>query len=804
MLRLQTSKTRPFSVQSVPTEARFGYYFQKGVSSKTVSQKSVCAFSKSNPRSRQTLHHPWARYFVVDFEPGSDPTYLFTDMGISNFQRVVRRIGRIAVIVSTVATISSSHKDGNDALVIVLAGSKTFRVRTDGGTGGPHPFGITRQGSRVNTCPKGWTDIIIQCGDALYVPKGQWHAVLTSTPSILLSMTIIENDESERGSEEMFGRPDSPQRSDDDSSDSSPDLSCRRYFESQSESVSALSQMTLSWRVDGMSMVAVFESVPEVESALLQVREAMFDDNMALLPGYSSEYVWGKLFGQKHIDQDYDDPKSGRLNTGLLDLSAFNADLGVVLKKTVKAITAEVASLCRRHNPDMMVTVSSSALLVRLRGRIPAQRIHVDGSCDNFGHGTELSCMAALNNHHGVAFVDLSNGVLLRPHLRVGRLIVFDHTGRPHLGHSSICDNEDHVTAAIVFITYHVRTASETVLKVRHDKVDDSPDKFLRHETKVPAVTSCVVCESPIFERVVANLRQCPECNVHQQRLQSLLMANDRSAVGSDLTLSMVCHICVHTPVRAHSDGEIEKLSQMASTESTVKFMMNSILCDCDSGYPHLRLCNHSALHWQPFVQPCFVLLFFQLSELKEAACWLIVMHLNNVLLSQYMLPNIRSMLSDNPLQQFLVWAGNMCARRTKLVDVMCQFVDIQKLSGQILPQFTLICDTSNSVFLEAFGRRIDRLARFVLEPWSEIETLNNAFMRSSTPDIIIRCECTPRTIRGGYAYCVPRVARLCADVLEDDDTTKGFCLEMENVKTWLRRKHGALYAYLVEMGMNA
>ena len=53
-------------------------------------------------------------------------------------------------------------------------------------------------------------------------------------------------------------------------------------------------------------------------------------------------------------------------------------------------------------------------------------------------------------------------------------------------------------------------------------------------------------------------------------------------------------------------------------------------------------------------------------------------------------------------------------------------------------------------------------------------------------------------------AYCVPRVARLCEDVLEDDDTTKGFCLEMENVKTWLRRKHGALYAYLVEMGMNA
>ena len=28
--------------------------------------------------------------------------------------------------------------------------------------------------------------------------------------------------------------------------------------------------------------------------------------------------------------------------------------------------------------------------------------------------------------------------------------------------------------------------------------------------------------------------------------------------------------------------------------------------------------------------------------------------------------------------------------------------------------------------------------------------------------------------------------------MLEDDDTTKGFCLEMENVKTWLQRKHGA------------
>ena len=802
LLRTATKKGHPFSVQWIPTENRVGLSFQKDVSSKSVALKKILGFATSKNIPSRSLSAAWTKYFIVDFAPASDPRLVFTTAGILKFQKLLERIGRMAVIVSTLPTVSSCHKDGNDALAIVLAGSKTFRVRTDGGSGGYHPF-TARQGGRVDECPSGWTDVCMQPGDALYVPKGEWHSVASLQPSILLSLTLMKMDDLVKddfvANESIFGAADSSKTSRSDSSDSSLDFHGRDLFATPTGPLSALSQMTSKWRFEGMPMVLGIERACEVESALIQVRKLMFDvANMTLLPQYGTDYVWGKLFGQKHIQEDYDDPRSGRVNTTLMDLSEHDVDLCEALKAAVLAITAQVTRTCRQNNPDVIVTVSSSSLLIRLRGRIPAQRIHVDGSFVNHGHGTELSCMAGLNDHHGVVFVDLVDGAVIRPHLKLGELLLFDHSGREHLGHSIICDNENELTAAVVFLTYHVRTSVEKILKVRHDRVDDSPDKFLRHDSKIPIVASCVVCESPVFRRDIMNLRLCRECDGHQDQLDST------SQVGVEVPLSVVCHVCVHTPARPHYETEIQTLSQMASTDATINFMLKSIICDCEMGAPHLRLCNHLETNWQAFVPAFSVLLFFQLSELKATACWLLILHLNNVLLTSYMLPVLANIETGNRLMHFAIWAGDMCLRRTKLIDLMLQYCGIHVLSGQAIPQSTLFCDTANDTFVRAIGERIERLARFISDPYTGIEELNHVFSGPifSVHDLNLRCECSETRTRGGYVFCAPITREVTVEAPVNDLDAKRILREIDNVKVWLWRDHRVLYEHLVIAGL--
>jgi hypothetical protein len=608
--------------------------------------------------------------------------------------------------------------------------------------------------------------------------------------------------------ESIFGVADSPKRSESVSSDSSVDFERRDLFATPTGPISALSQMTSKWRLEGMPMVLVIERDCELESALVQVRKLMFDGaNMTLLPKFGTAYVWGKLFGQKQIEEEYDDPRSGRVNTTLTDLSEHDVELGKALKTAVLAITAQVTRACRQHNSDVIVTVSSSALLVRLRGRIPAQRIHVDGSCGNHGHGTELSCMAALNDHHGVAFVDLIDGAVIRPHLKIGEVLVFDHSSRPHLGHSTICDNENELTAAIVFLTYHVRTSDEKIAKVRHDRVDDSPDKFLRHDSKIPTVTSCVVCESPVFQRDLMNLRLCHECDDHQDKFDSLSRPKiSTSTVGVEVPLSVVCHICVRTPARPHSESEIQTLSQMASTDATVNFMLKSIFCDCKMGTPHLRVCNHPEKNWQAFVPAWSIPLFFQLSELKATACWLLILHLNNVLLTSYMLPAIANSETGNRLMRFAIWAGDMCLRWTKLIDLMLQYCGIHILSGQAIPRSTLFCDTANDTFVRAFGERIERLAHFVSDPLTGIEELNQIFSGPIFFDqgLNLRCECSEPKMRGGYVFCAPITREVTVEATVNDVDTKRILKEIDNVKVWLWREHHVLYEHLVNAGLKS
>ena len=809
---LLTSVTQDgtFKVQSVPTEFRSGANFQKGVSPKAVSIEKVAKFASAT--SRNVGQHPWAKYFIVDFEPDSDPRVLFTEHGITRFRSLLGRIGRIAVIVSNSATVSSCHKDGSDAIAIVLVGSKTFRVRTDGGSNVFNPFSVRSGGGRKESrnCPIGWTDISMKPGDMLYVPKGELHAVQSKPKSILVSMTLVREDlmnlDSEVGatSTEFFGAPDSPMRSESESEESHIEVLSPDLFRSDELGLkSEMSQMTSKWGIDGMSMVTEIDCGEELESALGQVRKVMFDEaTMTLLPKFGSEYVWGKLFGQKHIKDVYDDPRSGRVNTTMGELLAFDEELGKDLKKAVQVITDHVTLLCKQYNGDFIVKVTSAALLIRLGGRIPAQRMHVDGSCENIGHGTELSCMAALNDHKGVVFVDIANAGVVRPHLRVGKVLVFDHSGRTHQGHHTICDNEQHLTGGIVFVTYLVKTSSETQVKVRHDRVDDRPDQFVRCDTDLPVVTSCVVCETPIFQRDLANLRLCGDCDDHQLRVKMLLRCDDGKDFGGDVPVSVVCHVCVHTPVGPHTTATMETLAQLAATDQTAKFMMNSVMCDCDAKFSHLRLCNHPEARWQPFVPAVNVLLYIQLSELKATACWLIVLHLNNVLLSGYMIPELSSFRGGNRFSQFVNWAGGVCGRRGKIIDVMCQFVGVNILSGQANPQFTLFCDIEDGVFIRAFGARIERLARFIETPLDEIERVNDAFMLVTKKGMKLTCECAAPGKRGGYVFCVPQTRRISIDARDDDSMSRKLQMEMDNVKEWLSRQHSELYHHLLGIGL--
>jgi hypothetical protein len=222
----------------------------------------------------------------------------------------------------------------------VLVGSKTFRVRTDGGSNVFHPYALRTGGrQRFQNCPIGWTDVCMKPGDMLYVPKGEWHAVQSKPKSILLSMTIVRNDEMKWDSEDcarwcedgsFFGAPDSPLSTESESEDNGTELLSADLFQAdESRLTSAMSQMTSKWGIDGMSMVTEIDGGEDLESALGQVRKLMFDEaTMTLLPKFGKDYSWGKLFGQKHINDVYDDPRSGRVNTTMDELVSFDIDLG--------------------------------------------------------------------------------------------------------------------------------------------------------------------------------------------------------------------------------------------------------------------------------------------------------------------------------------------------------------------------------------------------------------------------------------------------------------------------------------------
>jgi len=79
-----------------------------------------------------------------------------------------------------------------NAIVIVVSGSKRFRVQTMGTFGG---IGVTC--NLVNDCPTNWVDIDLSAGDILYVPKHRGHIVFTTEPSLSLSFTFQENQTSQ-------------------------------------------------------------------------------------------------------------------------------------------------------------------------------------------------------------------------------------------------------------------------------------------------------------------------------------------------------------------------------------------------------------------------------------------------------------------------------------------------------------------------------------------------------------------------------------------------------------------------------
>ena len=91
----------------------------------------------------------------------------------------------MSFIATTGRCASSSHVDKQDAIAIVLQGEKVFRVKVGDGAQ-VSQVGITR--SRETVCPFGWMDIVMSPGQAIFVPKGMKHTVLSTCKSLLLSM----------------------------------------------------------------------------------------------------------------------------------------------------------------------------------------------------------------------------------------------------------------------------------------------------------------------------------------------------------------------------------------------------------------------------------------------------------------------------------------------------------------------------------------------------------------------------------------------------------------------------------------
>ena len=366
---------------------------------------------------------------IIDISDKTLLSYVLAQDTIEKLKHVISRVEQIALICSTVQTVSRTHEDGEDAVAVVLEGSKVFRVRLNRSRSG-NEAAFLGNGGRL---PAGWKDIVLETGMAVYAPKSATHAVRSLGASILLSMTL--------GADRSLPpihhalpttphlSPASPtvavKRSRVPYSIPAPDqsiLSRMSDFDEHSNAehepgvsfadrqvtapVSVLAKITSKWLLDGILFVTLLRSTTSSVTAANKIVKLMFNRDMTLRSTFTSDYAWGKLFGQTIPIGDDDNITSGRMITDTADLADVSPPLGEAIAALIDIARESVYQLCSTQTSSpITVRATSSSVLTRPVGRLPAQRIHVDGTSAHAGRGHEVSCLVALVKQRTVAFI---------------------------------------------------------------------------------------------------------------------------------------------------------------------------------------------------------------------------------------------------------------------------------------------------------------------------------------------------------------------------------------------------------------
>ena len=476
---------------------------------------------------------PFLKYFFVDMKSDCHDL-LFTTSLRQRISGILNRALGMTFIASTSKCASISHVDKQDAIAIVLEGVKTFRVKVGDGALGPK-VGITSL--RETVCPSGWIDVVVTPGQAIYVPKGLRHAVLSHGKSLLLSINLSDPECTNSRNDMDVSPTTSPHAvapslySDtaigdtgvvyDDESGKAANRRRNSEFRAclMAGPKSTLSQITNEWSCEGIPGVLVLETTDMLSSAIGALRTAMFDERMMLRQDVVEQSGWGELFGQKIPNNATQSTESARAILPFKKLVELVPSLSDVVDVALRAVTQAVSERLLGVRSDLEITLTTSAVLVRLVGRIPAQRMHIDGGSENFCTGTELSCIVAMTPQRGVVFIDLKGTIdgnnicpFVSPRLNVGSVAAFGVSSSTHFGQSVSGVSTGEVMSAVAFLTFNVTAPNESPVHSLSGRIDVSPDEFVLSGISCPAVLKCVACEHPIFNTDMEQLRYCKSC----------------------------------------------------------------------------------------------------------------------------------------------------------------------------------------------------------------------------------------------------------------------------------------------------
>ena len=725
---------------------------------------------------------PFMKYFFVDMK-GDCHDLLFTTSLRQRISGILKRAVGMTFIATTARCASISHVDKQDAIAIVLEGVKIFRVKVGEGPLVPKD-GIMKL--RETVCPSGWLDIVMTPGQAIFVPKGSRHAVWSACKSLLLSINLSDP-ECDNSPNDMDVSPlQSPHAlppslyaeapvtdtSVDYDDESGKAANQRRNAEFRaclnSGPKSTLSQITNEWSCEGIPGVLVLEPTDKMSSAIGALRNAMFDESMLLRPDVVEQSGWGELFGQKIPNVSTKSTESARAILPFKKLVELVPSLSDVVDVALRAVTEAVSERLLGVRSDLEITLTTSAVLVRLVGRIPAQRMHIDGGSENFSTGTELSCIVAMTPQRGVVFIDLKGTIdgnnicpFVSPRLNVGSVAAFGVSTSTHFGQSVSGVSTGEVMSAVAFLTFNVTAPNESPVRSLSGRVDVSPDEFVLSGISCPAVLKCVACEHPIFNTDMLQLRYCKSCCVVHT---AAYMARFGSLPGT------VCSVCVKYPVDPTPLVQLQQTSQKRKSDLVFKFMMKSLVCDCRQAGTvevHSRLCGHHHEEFEPFPENRQVLLYFGMAELRRTALWMMAVHLNNSPRGQDMLPQLAP--QGEGLEGLLVYVGGGCPRKRALLTLILEFCSVRHLCSSTFSRETMFAaDTAGPDFIVSVLSRLTLLVDLLGNSYeAALDLLNRYFvfglLQQEALDLQCTCDDGPKFPK--FVRCNPDVTLLTTAV---------------------------------------